>query len=376
MKTLETAPKWYCIGNLTGAFADGAVLFPLMAALAIQTGMNGPILLASAGVAYIAAGFFFRVPMSVQPLKSVVVTALALGASSAEVTCSGLIVGLCCVALSYCDADRLASLVPRHLVHGLQIALGIMLMTKGVEGGLLNVGTSMKMLFMGLSVAMVVLSWRSNKPVIGWMAIAGIFVGIASSYKGVQELAKPAINISFDSRTILALVLPQIALTLANSVVGTRDVSLKYFGENARLVTASRLLRSIGIGNIIAAPLGGLPFCHGAGGVTAHVKGGAQSWHMNLTAGGVLILLSLLSTVMAASIIPSYPKVLIAALLLCTGWFHLLLAKISWDQPNLRWILAAMGLIALVKQDMLWVLAVGISCETIRKFVSRKRQGV
>ena len=67
-------------GNMTGAFSDGAILFPLLAALVLQAGMNGAVLLASVGIAYIAAGFVFRVPMAVQPLKSVVVAALAIGA--------------------------------------------------------------------------------------------------------------------------------------------------------------------------------------------------------------------------------------------------------------------------------------------------------
>lgn len=136
---IKSGLKKYPIGDLTGAFADGAVLFPLLAALALQTGMNGAVLMATAGAAYISAGVIFRVPMSVQPLKSVVVAALAMGASAAEVGWSGFVVGVACLALSFCGANRLSALVPRHLVHGLQLALGIMLMTKGVQGGISGV---------------------------------------------------------------------------------------------------------------------------------------------------------------------------------------------------------------------------------------------
>lgn len=87
-------------GNIAGAFADGAVLFPILAALAIQAGMDGNTLLLSSGLAYLAAGFIFRVPMSVQPLKSVAVTALAIGASATEIGASGALVGLICLLLS------------------------------------------------------------------------------------------------------------------------------------------------------------------------------------------------------------------------------------------------------------------------------------
>ncbi|MFH1157402.1 MAG: molybdate transporter family protein [Pseudomonadota bacterium] len=322
MKKKVSSPKSPLAGDLTGAFADGAILFPLLAALAIQTGMNGAMLLATAGAAYISAGFVFRVPMSVQPLKSVVVSALALGAGAAEIGWSGFAVGVACLALSFCRADRLAAMAPRHLVHGLQAALGIMLMTKGVQGG-----------FSGADMHMQ------------------------------EALPEHAVR----AKIVLALVLPQLALTLTNSVVGTHDAARRYFGDKAALVTPARLLRSIGIGNILVAPLGGLPFCHGAGGVTAHVKGGAQSWRMNMIIGGALLGLAAASLLLPVPLIPAYPKILMAALLFATGWFHLYLAVPSWKQAELRWSLVAMGIVALVTQNMLWVLGAGIFCEAFRK---------
>jgi SulP family sulfate permease len=374
MKALKTAQNPSCFGNWTGAFADGAVLFPLMAALAVQTGMNGAVLLATAGLAYIAAGALFRVPMSVQPLKSVVVAALALGASGTEVGLSGLIVGLFCLAFSFCNADRLAGYVPKHLVHGLQIALGVMLMTKGVKDGLLLTDPAMKMLLICLTSVMLGVSWLTTRPVMGWAALAGMIFGVIAAYGGLPGTSLPPNAMRpISGHTILSLVLPQLALTLANSVVGTRDVAQKYFKENAHRVTARRLLQSIGIGNILAAAFGGLPFCHGAGGVTAHVKGGAASWHMNLIAGGSLVFLAGMSAVIGVSFVPAYPKVLIAALLFCTGWFHLGLAKPSWEKPELRWMLVLMAIVALVKQDMLWVLAAGIGCEMVRWINTRRK---
>lgn len=166
---------------------------------------------------------------------------------------------------------------------------------------------------------------------------------------------------------VLALVLPQMALTLANSVIGTHDVAHRYFGDRAARVTPVNLLRSIGIGNIIMAPLGGLPFCHGAGGVTAHVRGGATSWRMNLITGGVLLFLALISGFLPYPLIPSYPEALLGALLIVTGGFHLLLAAPSWKQYDLRLILVLMAGVALATQNMLWVLTVGIAGEVVMR---------
>jgi MFS superfamily sulfate permease-like transporter len=368
---MKAETKTILAGNLTGAFADGAVLFPLLVALSLKTGMDGAVLLATAGAAYIAAGIVFRVPMAVQPLKSVVVAALALGASAAEVRWSGFAVGAACLALSFCQADRLARLAPRHLVHGLQLALGIMLLMKGLEGGFSNPDIYMKAVFAVLAAGVIIISLKTSKPVMGWVAAAGMAAGIFAAFKGSVPAPAVVPDNAVHAKILLALILPQMALTLANSVIGTHDVALRYFGENAKRVTPARLLRLIGIGNILVAPLGGLPFCHGAGGVTAHVKGGAKTWHMNLIAGGVLLGLAALSLLLPSPLIPAYPKILMAALLVATGWFHLYLAAPSWRQADLRWILLLMGLVALATQDMLWVLAVGIACEAIRRFSRR-----
>lgn len=364
-------------GNFTGAFADGALLFPLLVALTLQVGMDAKMLLASTGVAYIAAGLVFRVPMAVQPLKSVVVAALALGAGAGEIAISGFAVGVACLILSCCYADRIATLIPKHLVHGLQMALGLMLMIKGAQWGFEDQSPFMAVSFFVLAACILIVSWRINKPVMGWVAAVSLFAGLMLTFRQENTISVvvPTENL-MRVDIILALVLPQLALTLTNSVVGTQDVVQRYFGEKATRVTARNLLRSIGIGNIIVAPLGGLPFCHGAGGITAHVKGGAHSWHMNLVIGGVLLMLALLSWALKMPIIPAYPKIFMAALLFATGWFHIGLARPSWQQTDLRLVMVIMGVTALLSLNMLWVLTMGIVCETIRHLSDLKQAKV
>lgn len=325
------------------------------------------MLLATAGAAYIVAGAVYRVPMSVQPLKSVVVAALALGASAAEIHMSGLLVGLCCLALSFFYADRLATVVPRHLVQGLQLGLGVILMVKGMKWGMEGVNEPWLAagIFFLLALGMIGATFRTALPVMGWVATGGLFMALAMAFTGQSA---PTVsqdqNLRFD--IILALVLPQLALTLTNSVVGTHDAARRYFGDRAARVKPSWLLRTIGGGNIISAGLGGLPFCHGSGGLTAHVKGGATGWHMNLIIGGTLLAFALFSWLFGMALIPAYPVMLMAVLLFVTGFFHMQLAAPSWARPELRWILLSMALTALLTQNMLWTLGIGIACEIMR----------
>lgn len=354
-------------GNTTGAFADSALLFPLLAALSLQAGMDGAMLMATAGAAYIAAGVWFRVPMSVQPLKSVAVAALALGASAGEITASGAVVGILCLLLSCCNLDKWAGYVPRHLVHGVQMALGILLMWKAAEWGL---GSDAAFLFIGVAALVILVTQRSAWPLMGWLGALGMVAGVVLAF-GEPVVAASVASAPLRLDIILALVLPQMALTLSNSVIGTQDAAQRYFGAAASRVTLHRLLRSIGFGNLLVAPLGGLPFCHGAGGITAHAKGGATTWHMNLIIGGSLLALAALSWALSLAVIPAYPPLLMAVLLFATGWFHLLLAAPSWQQPALRWVLVAMALAAIISKHMLWVLCCGIICEGIRRIRRR-----
>lgn len=354
------------IGNISGAFADGAILFPLLAALAIHTGMNGAILMGSAGLAYVFAGLFFKVPMPIQPLKSIVVGALALGASAEDIRIAGLGIGIFCLALAILPVDRLEKYIPRHIIHGIQFSLGILLLLKGIEWTW-GEGSMISLVAMGLFVpAAIFIQSRMAIPILGIIAILGVVSGIwAGGHATAVSGITPKTGIHAD--VIIALLLPQLALTLTNSVVGTYDTAHRYFGADASQVTLKKLLMSIGFGNVVTSLIGGLPFCHGSGGMTAHVKAGAKNYSMNLYIGGLLLILASISAVFKADLIPHYPVLLMAALVSITGWYHMRLADASWATPNLRLIIIAMGIMVLVTQNILYGLMAGLALEFIRR---------
>lgn len=366
------------IRNLFGAFADGAVLFPLLAALSLQAGFDSTVLLAFAGAAYLASAAIFRVPMSVQPLKSIAIAGLALGATSAEVRVSGAALGAGCLLLAFLDADRLAGRVPASLIHGLQLALGVLLMMQGLKYGQAAwsgpwAGASL----VGLTGAILLLTWHTEFPILGVVATAGLAYAVVAGGDGAARgaalgSAVPA-NTAGDfprGSMVAALVFPQLALTLANSVLGTRDVARRYFGARAGRVTVTRLLRSIGVGNLLAAAAGGLPYCHGSGGVTAHVRGGSTHWVSNVIIGAALLVLAGVQFGGGALAL-QYPRPLMACLLFGTGVFHLGLARPTWESADGKIKLLVMGAAAALTQNMLYVLGLGILTEVFHDFVRR-----
>ncbi|MGZ6346942.1 MAG: molybdate transporter family protein, partial [Anaerolineales bacterium] len=65
------------------------------------------------------------------------------------------------------------------------------------------------------------------------------------------------------------MALPQIPLSLGNSVYATADAAKQYFGEKAAHVTERKLMLTMGASDAMTAMIGGVPLCHGCGGLTA-----------------------------------------------------------------------------------------------------------
>lgn len=347
-------------GNVLGAFADGAILFPLIAALANRSSFSSAMLFASAGIIYILSGLWFRVPMPVQPLKAIAIAAVVSGASYLEVRWAGAVLGLFCVVLLLFRIDRFADRVPSYLIHGIQAGLGLMLLRRAFEGGLetfAHPDMFQSFLILGACATAWLVSHLFGLSLLGLLAAGGTIVGISLSPSEATGFSSaiPAVRWDF----VLALALPQVVLTSANSVLATHDVAQRYFGEKASRVSISGLLASIGFGNLAVSAVGGLPFCHGSGGVTAHVRGGSYHWSSNLIIGAFCLMLAGAQIVWGKTLL-SYPPLLLGILLGVVGYHHVKLAAPSWRVPALRPTLVVMGAVALLSQNLLWSLGFGI----------------
>jgi SulP family sulfate permease len=126
------------------------------------------------------------------------------------------------------------------------------------------------------------------------------------------------------------LVVPQLPLTFGNAVVAVNDLAHEYFGPAAERVRPSRICLSAGIGNVGSALLGGMPMCHGAGGLTAHVKLGARTAGMNLALGGAFLVLGLFFAPQVPVLLGLLPVWVLAAFLGYAGLRH------AWLVADLR----------------------------------------
>lgn len=79
------------------------------------------------------------------------------------------------------------------------------------------------------------------------------------------------------SFALLALVLPQLPITMGNAILAYTDLSQKYFEQKSVRVTNRNVCFSMAFANLLSFCLGGMPMCYGAGGLAAHYRFGART---------------------------------------------------------------------------------------------------
>jgi MFS superfamily sulfate permease-like transporter len=89
----------------------------------------------------------------------------------------------------------------------------------------------------------------------------------------------------------LVLGIPQVPLTLGNAVLGTVEENNRLFPD--RPVTVREIALDHGLMNGISVVFGGIPICHGAGGMAGHVRFGARTGGSLVMLGSILLVLGL-----------------------------------------------------------------------------------
>jgi MFS superfamily sulfate permease-like transporter len=92
-------------------------------------------------------------------------------------------------------------------------------------------------------------------------------------------------------RAVELAVVPQLPLTLTNAVIVTAALCRDLFPERAGRATVRNLALTSGAMNLLLAPFGAMPMCHGAGGVAAQHRFGARTGLAPVLLGMVLLVL-------------------------------------------------------------------------------------
>jgi len=144
---------------------------------------------------------------------------------------------------------------------------------------------------------------------------------------GPSAVHLPHLSWTAFTAAAVALVLPQLPLSFANSGLATADAARTYFGDAARRVRPGRLAITFGLANLFSGGISGMPVCHGAGGMTAHRSFGARSGGAPIMLGSVLIAVALAMGATLTAALSGFPVPILAGLLTVAGLLHIALLK-------------------------------------------------
>jgi len=88
-------------------------------------------------------------------------------------------------------------------------------------------------------------------------------------------------------------VIPLAIITVTNAIFATSLLATDLFSTE---IKPKKLSRTIGLMNLTSVPFGGMPMCHGAGGIAGQFRYGARTDGANVYAGLILIARALLFT--------------------------------------------------------------------------------
>jgi SulP family sulfate permease len=122
--------------ELAGAFGDLGTLLPIVVGMILINQLSPTTVFLAFGLFYILTGYYYRLPVPVQPLKAVGAIAIAYPAQITEpvIGAAGIIFGGLLLVFSLTGlVDKLAKIFTQPVVRGIQLALGLIFLRKGIE---------------------------------------------------------------------------------------------------------------------------------------------------------------------------------------------------------------------------------------------------
>lgn len=279
--------------EVAGSFGDLGTDIPLLIGMTLAAGLDGASVLLMFGAMQIFTGLVYRMPMPVQPLKAMAAIVIAQQASAATLYGGGLAIGLAMLVLAATGLlDWLARVVPKCVVRGIQLGLGLQLATVALGKFIQSDGVLGYSLAGGAFLITILLLGNRRFPAALPVVALGLVYsmvfrwdgGLAGSF-GVHLPRLQALQPADVLTGFLVLALPQIPLSLGNSVLATRQLAADLFPE--RRLTIRRIGMTYALMNLVNPWFGGVPTCHGSGGMAGHFAFGGRT-------GGSVILYGVL----------------------------------------------------------------------------------
>lgn len=311
--------------ELSGSLGDLGALLPIAIAMVLINGLSPVGLFFSIAVFFILSGIFFGVTVPVQPMKVIGAYAIATAMEPSQILASSLLMGVFLLIVGLTGAiEFIRKITPKAAIRGVQLSTGALLISGGIKFiigtskfqalqnaaepylSIQSIGPLPIGIVIGLIGALATFLLIDNKKFPGGLVVVagGLIIGVLLGVG--MDLGNGAIGINIPqflpfglpgradfTFALLVLVLPQLPMTMGNAVLAYTDLSHEYFGEKAARVSNRNVCISMALANFFSFCFGGMPLCHGAGGLAAHYRFGARTAGSNLMIGLIFLVLAL-----------------------------------------------------------------------------------
>lgn len=354
--------------EFAGAFGDIGTSLPIIAAILLATDLNPAGVLLAFGLAQISTGFLYGLPMPVQPLKAMAVVVIAGQAPGGLLQIAGLLIGFIMLVLSLSGAlGWLTRLIPLCVVRGLQVGLGLALARTATK--LISSQASVWG-WIAAAAAVATLLWlRNHRRLPGALLVLGVALVWAALFRvdwpalvsGIGFVTPGPVDWPYDRwlTALTLLVLPQLPLSLGNSLIATQQTARDLFPAQA--FTPRKLgLTYAGI-NLVVPWIGGIPVCHGCGGLAGNHALGARTGGAVIIYGLFWVVAGLFFSVAFATLVHAFPPAVLGAVLIVEAGVLMWLLRDQRHSPSALALAVGVALLCVfVPQGYLTGFAAGV----------------
>ncbi len=362
--------------EFSGAFGDIGTDLPLLVGMILASGLDAGGVLIVYGLMQIATALVYGIPMPVQPLKAVATLVIAQKIAGPVVLGAGLAIGIVMLLLTVTGLLQwLANSIPRSVVRGIQFGLGLQLSLLSLTNYIQSGGvTGYILAAVAFAITVLLLGNRRFPPALFVIGLGVVYATIAhydpAALASSFGLSFPAFKVpsTADIGTgLVLLALPQIPLSFGNSILATQRIAADYFPESR--ITIPRIGLTYSLMNLVAPFFGGVPVCHGSGGMAGHYAFGARTGGSVVIYGGMYIILGLCFGPGFTSLIHVFPLPLLGVILLFEG---AALIRLLADTVPVRAHLGTAVLVGLLCVGLPYGYLVGLVIGTILARVLRE----
>jgi len=357
--------------ELAGSMGDFGTLFPLAIGYIIVCGLNPAGFLVMMGIANIVTGLVYQLPMPIEPMKVLAVVAIAQHWSPSMVYASGFAMGVIWLIFAVTGViSWIARVTPNSVIRGIQVALGVLLAMEAFK----MISTWWTIGIISILVVLVLRQNRYAPAAIVLMILGVVIIFIKGQSQQINSpfLSLPSLTVFRLKEVWLTLLLAgfaQVPLTVTNATIATSSLIKTYWPEKA--VSERKLSWNQGIMNLILPFFGGMPMCHGAGGLAGQYYFGARTGGTNILEGLIEISMGLFLANSIAGLFAVFPMAIVGAMMFLVG---VELTKFAKDiRLNKDLIPMAVTVIVSLATNMAYGFLVGLIVYHLIRFVFKKK---